>query len=867
MTLASDPYSDELMLVVQDGNNDLTFRNWTGSSWGSSTVLENNTGLTGDQPFVFIYDNNPLLSRAPVITLSGITATYVENAPPTLIDPAANVIEPDGNSFNTGVLTVQFNGGGSPSDLLGIRNQGAGPGQIGISGANVTFGGVIIGTFSGGTGLSPLTVTFNSNAFATQVQAVVRNLTFSNSSDDPGAAIRSIGIDLTDGDGDIANGVTALVQVTAVNDAPAWTVPGAQITVEDTALVFSATNGNLISVGDVDAGSNQIEVTITATNGTFSLNGTTGLTFLLGDGTNDATMQFTGTVSSINAALDGMSFLPTTNFNGGAALDLLVDDLGNSGSGGALSDAASIGITVTASNDAPVITANNLTLSEGQTVTLSIANLNSSDIDNTPAQLTYTVSNVTNGFFALASSPTVPITSFTQAQVNSGTIVFVHDGGETAPSYDVTVSDGSLSDGPNSASITFTNVNDAPSIGDQSFSVLENTASGSTVATIFASDPDTGDALTFSITGSSVPGAFAIDPTTGQIVVADSSLLDHETVQTITLTVTVQDLNGATDSATVTAIVMNVNEFGVTTVSDADANPDAVAENVIGTTVGITAFAIDGDLPDTVTYSLDNDGGGRFAIDPATGVITVIGALDFETMPGIWITARAASSDGSFATRSFLVRILDQGDVLLGPPFEFVPVLPPRSTDSLKGEQRTSGETLYDNPSLGTDIGPGGIDGPEPVRNVSSAKGGPRRPEDAAQGKSNGMLAAAKPPDPSPSTTVPSFPTTPTTQFETTGPVEDLRVQFESTERASESVADVRTTGIVLGTGSITLVGVGSILLQTRLGAMLMSLMSSVPMWRQFDPLSVLNQWDREKRKKKRALEREDQSLAPILGN
>jgi hypothetical protein len=97
--------------------------------------------------------------------------------------------------------------------------------------------------------------------------------------------------------------------------------------------------------------------------------------------------------------------------------------------------------------------------------------------------------------------------------------------------------------------------------------------------------------------------------------------------------------------------------------------------------------------------------------------------------------------------------------------------------------------------------------------------------------------------------------------------VEDLRVQFESTERASESVADVRTTGIVLGTGSITLVGVGSILLQTRLGAMLMSLMSSVPMWRQFDPLSVLNQWDREKRKKKRALEREDQSLAPILGN
>ena len=44
-----------------------------------------------------------------------------------------------------------------------------------------------------------------------------------------------------------------------------------------------------------------------------------------------------------------------------------------------------------------------------------------------------------------------------------------------------------------------------------------------------------------------------------------------------------------------------------------------------GTTVGITALATDPDGTNTVTYSLDDDAGGRFAIDATTGVVTVAG--------------------------------------------------------------------------------------------------------------------------------------------------------------------------------------------------------------------------------------------------
>src|SRR5204863_82740 len=44
---------------------------------------------------------------------------------------------------------------------------------------------------------------------------------------------------------------TVAITVNAVNDAPANSVPAAQATSEDTALVFSAANGNLIAISDV----------------------------------------------------------------------------------------------------------------------------------------------------------------------------------------------------------------------------------------------------------------------------------------------------------------------------------------------------------------------------------------------------------------------------------------------------------------------------------------------------------------------------------------------------------------------------------------------------------------------------------------
>ncbi|MFC3197672.1 Ig-like domain-containing protein [Parapedobacter deserti] len=140
--------------------------------------------------------------------------------------------------------------------------------------------------------------------------------------------------------------VTVTLVVTAVNDAPVNTVPGAQSVDQDGVLVFSTGNGNAISVSDADAGGGSILVSLTATNGLLKLGGTTGLTFIIGNGTADETMEFEGTIADINLALNGLSFMPMDGYNGPASLQIVSDDLGLTGAGGNQTDTDVIAITV-----------------------------------------------------------------------------------------------------------------------------------------------------------------------------------------------------------------------------------------------------------------------------------------------------------------------------------------------------------------------------------------------------------------------------------------------------------------------------------------------------------------------------------------
>ncbi|MBU3055927.1 DUF4347 domain-containing protein [Pseudomonas indica] len=156
---------------------------------------------------------------------------------------------------------------------------------------------------------------------------------------------------------------TVTLVVTAVNDAPVNSLPPAQSVDQDDVLIFSSGNGNPISISDVDAGSGNVRVTLTATNGLISLGGTAGLSFTTGDGTSDATMTFEGTLADINAALNGMFFRPTPGYNGSANLQITTNDLGLSGSGGNQIDSDTLTITVNAPN--PAVTSVNVANLDG----------------------------------------------------------------------------------------------------------------------------------------------------------------------------------------------------------------------------------------------------------------------------------------------------------------------------------------------------------------------------------------------------------------------------------------------------------------------------------------------------------------------
>lgn len=160
-----------------------------------------------------------VMFASPVIAGWDTVATYKENATPTVLDTNATVTDADSANFAGGTLTLELTANGTADDQLSVRNQGSGVNQIGVIGSTVTFGGVAIGTMTGGLG-SPLVIQLNAGATPISMQALVRNLTFANVSDAPSTAQRTVQLTLTDDDGRMSQAVSKKVTVTAVNDGP-----------------------------------------------------------------------------------------------------------------------------------------------------------------------------------------------------------------------------------------------------------------------------------------------------------------------------------------------------------------------------------------------------------------------------------------------------------------------------------------------------------------------------------------------------------------------------------------------------------------------------------------------------------------------
>ncbi|MGE4219892.1 MAG: beta strand repeat-containing protein, partial [Alphaproteobacteria bacterium] len=255
--------------------------------------------------------------------------------------------------------------------------------------ADVT-GTAITASFDPATGVLSLT---GADSVA-NYQQVLRSVAYGNASDAPNMAARTIAFEVSDAVGGAMTGtaLTRTVTVESVNDAPFALVP--PVTAqgnEDSDIPLQG-----IAVVDLDAGVTDISVTLTVGRGGLTLDTTVtgGLAADEITGNGSATVTLTGSVDQINAtlgALNGVLYRGAVNFNGSDTLSVAVNDLGNSGSGGALSAVVqTMNITVDPVNDAPTATAA-ATATGNEDSDIAIAGISVADLDAGGADISVTL--------------------------------------------------------------------------------------------------------------------------------------------------------------------------------------------------------------------------------------------------------------------------------------------------------------------------------------------------------------------------------------------------------------------------------------------------------------------------------------------
>ena len=364
-----------------------------GTDSGTVMVIDINPGTPGSSPNQLLNVNSSLYFSASSPITGRELYVIPRNAAPTIAAPTTVL------GFEDTPLVLSFANGGTAIVVNDIEAASTSPLTVTLT----ATGGVL--TLASIAGLTPAVVNATPSITFTGLIADLNNalngLVYTPASQFNGAATIEVRVnDLgSSGVGGPQETIaTVTLSITAVNDAPTIVGPTATIVVnEDTSINFVA--GNSITVADIDAAPLPIQVTIATTAGAVSLSLATiaDLTFTVGDGVSDATMTFSGSSTAINAALSNSLFVPTANLTGARTVVFTVNDLGNTGSGGAKSATRTVSISLIAQNDAPVnTTPAPQSMVEGTTLAFSSANGNLitvADVDRTTGVMLMSISS------------------------------------------------------------------------------------------------------------------------------------------------------------------------------------------------------------------------------------------------------------------------------------------------------------------------------------------------------------------------------------------------------------------------------------------------------------------------------------------
>ena len=347
----------------------------------------------------------------------------------------------------------------------------------------------------------------------------------------------------------------------------------------------------------------------------------TDLTVLTNDSDVDGDDLTVSTASSPDGSVvinsDGtINFTPDSNFTGTTTVTYTVTD----GQGG--TDSATVTVTVTNENDAPVAENDSVTISEDSVLTIDPRE-NDSDVDGD--DLTITSVTVPDGTVVINSDGTIsltPTSNFT---------------GTTTVTYTITDGNG----GTDSATMTvdFRPINDAPVAEDDTATIVEDTPTDLTVLTN-DSDVDVGDVLT--VTTASTPD--------GSVAINSDGTLEFTPVSNFTgsttITYTISDGNGGTDSATVTLSVTPVNDAPVAV------NDTVTITEDIPTDITVLTNDSDVDVGDVLTVTTASTPDGSVVIN-SDGTINFTPDSNFDGTTTITYTI----SDGNLGTSAATVTV------------------------------------------------------------------------------------------------------------------------------------------------------------------------------------------------------------------
>ncbi len=324
------------------------------------------------------------------------------------------------------------------------------------------------------------------------------------------------------------------------------------------------------------------------------------------------------------------SYIPNADFNGADSFSYQAND------GTINSNIATVNITVTPVNDAPVITGQaDLSTPEDTALTITLNNLTVTDPDNTyPTDFSLTVQSGTN--YTLVGNTLTPAADF------NGTLtvpVIVNDGAADSDIYNLTVTVGTA--------------NDAPVITEsdpQAVSMSEDSLPTAFDLTLHAMDAEA-DTLTWSIFSAASNGTATASGTGTSKVIGYTPTPNY--TGSDSFVVQVSDGNGGTDTITVNVTITRVN--------DAPVAQDQSVTTAEDTPVDITLDAMDVD-GDTLTYTVITPP-SHGALSGTAPHLTYTPAANYNG-PDIFIyTANDGAMTSNVATVSIMVAPVNDAPV------------------------------------------------------------------------------------------------------------------------------------------------------------------------------------------------------------